>query len=237
MTTIKAKRKVIKSSLIKSKIMKKLFQFYQILSKISIMKVICGLGNPGKEFKFTRHNLGFLVLDNFQKKNSFPEFKFSEKFLAEISRKKIKEIEILLLKPQTFMNESGKAIKKIFSSYKIEPQNLCVVHDDLDLPFGKMKISFKRGSGGHKGVQSIIDEILTKDFWRIRIGIGRPKNKKTKEYVLEEFEKEEKEKLNEILKFTNELIKIWIENPQKAQALASSFSFSNDFKNSSKNPQ
>jgi PTH1 family peptidyl-tRNA hydrolase len=201
------------------------------------MKVICGLGNPGKEFKFTRHNLGFLVLDNFQKENSFPDFKFSEKFLAEISRKKIKETEILLLKPQTFMNNSGKAIKKIFSNYKIEPQNLCVIHDDLDLPFGKIKISFKRNSGGHKGVQSIIDEILTKDFWRIRIGIGKPKNKKIKEFVLEKIEKKEREKLKEILKFTNELIKIWIENPQKAQALVPSFSFSGDFKNPSKNSQ
>jgi len=201
------------------------------------MKVICGLGNPGKEFKFTRHNLGFLVLDNFQKENSFPDFKFSEKFLSEISRKKIGGTEILLLKPQTFMNNSGKAIKKIFSHYKIEPQNLCLVHDDLDLPFGKIKISFKRGSGGHKGVQSIIDEISTKDFWRIRIGIGRPKNKKVEKFVLEKFGKKEREKLKEILKFANELIKIWIENPQKAQALAPSFSFSNDFKNSSKNPQ
>jgi PTH1 family peptidyl-tRNA hydrolase len=217
--------------------MKKIFLFYQILSKISIMKVICGLGNPEKEFKFTRHNLGFLVLDNFQKKNSFPDFKFSEKFLAEISRKKIKETEILLLKPQTFMNNSGKAIKKIFSNYKIEPQNLCVIHDDLDLPFGKIKISFKRNPGGHKGVQSIIDEILTKDFWRIRIGIGKPKNKKIKEFVLEKFKKKEREKLKEILEFTNELIKIWVENPQKAQALAPSFSFSGDFKNSSKNFQ
>jgi len=216
--------------------MKKLFPFYQILCKISIMKIICGLGNPGREFKFTRHNFGFLVIDNFQKENSFPDFEISEKFLAEISRKKIKGTEILLLKPQTFMNNSGKAIKKIFLTFKIEPQDLCVVHDDLDLSFGEIKISFKRGSGGHKGVQSIIDEILTKNFWRIRLGIGKPKDKKIEEFVLGKLGKEERLKLKEILKFTNELIKIWIENPQKAQTLAPSFSLSMDFKNSSKNP-
>ncbi len=196
--------------------------------------VICGLGNPGKNFKFTRHNLGFLILDHFQKENFFPDFEFSQKFLAEISRKKMNETEIFLVKPQTFMNDSGKAIKKFILNFKISPQQLCVVHDDLDLPFGKMKISFKKGSGGHKGVQSIIDQISTKDFWRLRVGIGRPKKKKIENFVLEKFTKKEREKLKKILEFTNELLKTWIENPQKSQALAPFFSI--DFKNSSKKP-
>ena len=185
------------------------------------MKIICGLGNPGDKFKFTRHNLGFLILDYFQKENLFPQFKFYQKFLSEISKKKINHQEIILLKPQTFMNNSGKAIKRIFLAFKIKPENLCLIHDDLDLPFGKIKVSFKKGSGGHKGVQSVIDEISTKDFWRIRVGIGKPKRKKIEKFVLEEFAKKEKKKLKKILEFVNKLLKIWIENPQKAQTLAS----------------
>jgi len=187
------------------------------------MKVICGLGNPGKEFKFTRHNLGFLVLDNFQKENSFPDFEFSEKFLAEVSKKIFNGKKVVLFKPQIFMNDSGRALKKLFFALKFKTENLCLIHDDLDLPFGRIKISFKKNAGGHKGVQSVIDELSTKNFWRIRIGIGKEQKEKTEKFVLEEFSVEEKKGLKEILNFTNELLKIWIEHPQKSQSLARFF--------------
>lgn len=156
------------------------------------MVLIVGLGNPGEEFKGTRHNLGFEVLDQFARENKFPGFKFSKKFNAEISQKG----NVILAKPQTFMNNSGKAVKILNTKYKIQDtSNLWVIHDDLDLPLGKLKISKGRGSAGHKGVQSIIDELGTKDFIRFRLGINRTHglvHRNTKEFVLEKFSKEEK---------------------------------------------
>ncbi|MBI2625066.1 MAG: aminoacyl-tRNA hydrolase [Candidatus Nealsonbacteria bacterium] len=153
------------------------------------MILIVGLGNPGKEFFGTRHNLGFEVLDQFAKENEFPDFKFSKKFNADVSKKG----EIILAKPRTFMNNSGKTVKPLTTYYSLPTTNLFVVHDDLDLPLGKIKISKGRGSAGHKGVQSIIGELKTKDFVRFRIGIE-------KEPVLEKFSKEEQNIIKDSIK-------------------------------------
>jgi PTH1 family peptidyl-tRNA hydrolase len=169
------------------------------------MKIIVGLGNPGKKFEKTRHNLGFMVLDRFARKNKFPKFKMKKEFLATVSEKKIGKEKIILVKPQTFMNNSGLAVKRIFEKLRtsnIEPltSNLWVIHDDLDIPFGKIKISFGRGSGGHKGVQSIIDEIGRKDFVRFRIGIGKKEvGIRKKEFVLEKFSKKEEKILKKVI--------------------------------------
>jgi PTH1 family peptidyl-tRNA hydrolase len=181
------------------------------------MKVIVGLGNLGKKFKKTRHNLGFLVIDEFAKENRFPKFKMEKEFLAKVSEKKIGKEKIILVKPQTLMNNSGIAVKRILEKLRtsnIEPliSNLWVVHDDLDIPFEKIKISFGKSSGGHKGVESIINEIGTKDFFRFRVGIKpekKPKN--VGEFVLQEFTKKEREKLKEIIEKTIHKIKIAIE--------------------------
>ena len=169
------------------------------------MKIIVGLGNPGKKFEKTRHNLGFMVLDRFAEKNKFPKFKMKKEFLATVSEKKIGKEKIILVKPQTFMNNSGLAVKRIFEKLRtsnIEPltSNLWVIHDDLDILFGKIKISFGRGSGGHKGVQSIIDEIGRKDFVRFRIGIGKKEvGIRKKEFVLEKFSKKEEKILKKVI--------------------------------------
>jgi PTH1 family peptidyl-tRNA hydrolase len=169
------------------------------------MKIIVGLGNPGRKFEKTRHNLGFMVLDRFARKNKFPKFKMKKEFLATVSEKKIGKEKIILAKPQTFMNNSGLAVKRIFEKLRtsnIEPltSNLWVIHDDLDIPFGKIKISFGRGSGGHKGVQSIIDEIGRKDFVRFRIGIGKKEvGIRKKEFVLEKFSKKEEKILKKVI--------------------------------------
>jgi PTH1 family peptidyl-tRNA hydrolase len=169
------------------------------------MKIIVGLGNPGKKFEKTRHNLGFMVLDRFARKNKFPKFKMKKEFLATVSEKKIGKEKIILVKPQTFMNNSGLAVKRIFEKLRtsnIEPltSNLWVIHDDLDILFGKIKISFGRGSGGHKGVQSIIDEIGRKDFVRFRIGIGKKEvGIRKKEFVLEKFSKKEEKILKKVI--------------------------------------
>ncbi len=131
--------------------------------------IIVGLGNPGEKFKNTRHNVGFMVLDKFAEKNDFPEFKLQKKSEALVSEGVINDQKIILAKPQTFMNDSGRAVKEILKNNP--SSNLIVIHDDIDLPIGKMKIVKERGSAGHKGVESIIKNTGNDGLVRFRIGI------------------------------------------------------------------
>lgn len=182
------------------------------------MIIIVGLGNPGKQFEKTRHNLGFRVLDEFRKENNFPKFKSSKKFESFLSKSSFKRKQIILAKPKTFMNTSGKAVKKLIKNYKLKIEDLIVIHDDLDLPLGKIKISKGRGSAGHKGVKSIIDTLGTKDFPRFRIGIKPDKNiklknlnYKLKEFVLDKFTKEEEKIVKRVIKKTIEMVEFALE--------------------------
>jgi len=161
------------------------------------MILIVGLGNPGKEFERTRHNLGFRVLDCLQKKWSFPLFVLDKKVFSLISKGNFLKKEIILAKPQTFMNSSGKAVKGIKTKFKLKTENIIVIHDEMDLSLGKVKFSFKKGAAGHKGVLSIIQALKTKNFFRYRIGIGK---EKTERFVLEKFSKEEEKILKETIK-------------------------------------
>jgi len=158
------------------------------------MFLIVGLGNPGEKYEKTWHNAGFLAIDAFSGKNSFPEFKLSKKFKAELSEGFLDKDKIILAKPQAFMNNSGQSVKLLIRNWKIKPDSLMVIHDDIDLPLGKIRVVKGRGSAGHKGVESIIKELKNKDFVRIRIGImpeaGKPKN--PERFVLQKLNKEEK---------------------------------------------
>ena len=149
------------------------------------MYLIIGLGNPGKKYEATRHNAGFLVLDEFQTEHGFPEFTLSKKHASLISESILNQTKVLLVKPQTFMNDSGKAVK----SFMAAKPNLVVVHDDIDILLGEVKVSENKGSAGHKGVDSIIQALGTKNFTRIRVGIqpagGKPNNVDT--FVLQPF--------------------------------------------------
>lgn len=147
------------------------------------MKLIIGLGNPGTKYEKTRHNIGFMVLDVLIKNEQFDS-------------KKVK-----LIKPQTFMNNSGQEVKKITDYYKIPAKNIIIIHDDIDLPLGEIKIQQNRSSAGHKGVQSIIDSLGTKDFTRMRIGI-RPEEliQETEKFVIQKFTQEEQDIINETIK-------------------------------------
>jgi len=136
------------------------------------MKLIVGLGNPGEKYEKTRHNAGFLAVDKMADNFQFPSFEFRRTFNAEISQDIIGSEKVILVKPQTFMNNSGEAVKAILDYYKIGPESVIVIHDDLDIAIGEYKVSKNRGSAGHRGVQSIIDYFGTKDFTRARIGIG-----------------------------------------------------------------
>ena len=169
--------------------------------------IIVGLGNPGKEFKNTRHNVGFEVLDKIREENDFPDFAFSKKFNAQISKGILNQEKTILAKPQTFMNSSGESVKALRQYYK--KAKLMIVHDDIDILLGKVKFSKDSGSAGHKGVKSVINNLGTKDFMRLRIGIVPLKGKplKTEKFVLKKFTKKEKEIIQKIIEEISEIIK------------------------------
>ncbi len=187
-------------------------------TKINPMKLIIGLGNPGKDYAKTRHNVGFMAIErlaeNFSAQGGsaaggkFSAWNFDTKFNAEISEGLLNNEKIILAKPQTFMNESGASVKAIIDYYKIGIENITVIHDDLDIRLGEYKIAQNRSSAGHKGVQSIIDALGTKNFKRIRIGIGiEDKKIPTEDFVLQNFKKEEtKIMLNIIEKISIEIL-------------------------------
>lgn len=143
------------------------------------MKLIVGLGNPGQEYANTRHNLGFIFVDKLREELGLSAFAENKKFDAEIAEGNYAGAKILLAKPDTFMNLSGTAVKKIMDFCKLTPEDLIIVHDDLDIPTGKYKIATDSSSAGHNGVQSIIDQLGTQNFRRIRIGIGETQDGET----------------------------------------------------------
>ncbi len=177
-----------------------------------IMFLIVGLGNPDKKYIKTRHNIGFLVLDKFQEENNLPGFLLSKKYDSLISEGNIENEKVILAKPQTFMNNSGRAIKSLTKllSKQEKIKNLIIIHDDIDLPLGKIRIIKNRGSAGHKGVDSIVKEIKNKNFIRLRIGIN-PKDKKSEnpqKFVLQKFTKDEEKIIEQIIEKNCQALKI-----------------------------
>ncbi len=166
------------------------------------MKLIIGLGNPGKEYAKTRHNVGFMVIDALAK-NLGVDFKLNKKFQAEIAVIKNGKEEIVLAKPQTFMNLSGISTRAILDFYKIKPENIVVIHDDKDILFGQVKYQTDRSAAGHNGIKSLIEHLGTQDFARIRIGVAWEDKEKmgdTANFVLMNFTKTELTSLEDIIK-------------------------------------
>ena len=160
------------------------------------MKVVIGLGNPGKKYEKTRHNMGFLAVDSLRKKFNLSDER--EKFQAFVSEKNIDGEKVIFFKPQTFMNLSGNAVIEIINFYKLDPKkDIIVIYDDMDLPFGDIRIREKGSSGGHNGIKSIISHI-GEEFIRIKCGIGA-KEKDAIVYVLGEFNQTEQKNLDKIL--------------------------------------
>ena len=153
------------------------------------MKLIIGLGNPGKEYEDTRHNIGFVVVDELAERLSISFKKRSS--VALIAKGEIEGRPVVLVKPQTFMNLSGGAVRMLIDYFKLAASDIIVVHDDLDIDFGRIKVKTRGGAGGHNGVTSIIDSLKTDAFLRVRAGISRP-DKDAVDYVLESFSKHER---------------------------------------------
>lgn len=170
------------------------------------MIIIVGLGNPGTKFNNTRHNVGFMALDKFAEENGFPKFSLDKKSNALVS----KNNETLLVKPQTFMNDSGKAIKSIIKNKEVSM--LVVVHDDIDLPAGKIKIIQERGSAGHKGVESIIKNISNNGLIRMRIGIAPEAKPKAQDIVLKKFSSSEQKLIDGAIEKTCQAIDSLVKN-------------------------
>lgn len=166
------------------------------------MHLIVGLGNPGSKYDGTRHNVGFQILDYLAAENNV-QFHDS-KWQAQVAKTSLKGVPVLLVKPETFMNESGRAVGFIASYYRVSPQNIIVIHDDLDIELTRLKAVVNRGAGGHNGITSIINHLGTKDFVRIRFGVGRPKseNASASKFVLSRFGAEELSVVGEKLKET-----------------------------------
>ena len=150
------------------------------------MKLIVGLGNPGKKYQNSKHNIGFISLDSYAETKKV-KFKKSVRFNSEYA----KLDNAILLKPKTFMNLSGLAVRKVCDYYKIQPGDVMIIFDDLNLPFAKIRLRYNGSAGGHNGIKSIITNLYTDSFKRLRVGIGDNGNKEMKDYVLSDFNKSE----------------------------------------------
>ncbi|MBW2328517.1 MAG: aminoacyl-tRNA hydrolase [Deltaproteobacteria bacterium] len=178
-------------------------------------RLIVGLGNPGSKYELTRHNAGFLALDYFADQHGFAMT--CEKWQGVYCRERLAGVGILLVKPQTFMNKSGESLVRFANFFKIEPVDILVVHDDIDLPAGRIKVVARGGAGGHNGIRSLINHLGTSDFARLKLGIGRPKRNEQEQgipverYVLSRFSDREFSDFIELLSLANEAIELFIE--------------------------
>jgi len=167
------------------------------------MKCIVGLGNPGKDYEKTRHNAGFLAVDFLQNELNFPEFEASKHF-GVVSEWMLQGERIFLLKPATYMNVSGKSVASLLAFYKLWPEDLLVISDDIDQDFGKIRYREKGTSGGQNGIKSIIETLGSENIARIKIGIGRDTRYEVSDWVLSKFSKQELEDLEHL--FGDELL-------------------------------
>ena len=174
------------------------------------MKLIVGLGNPGIEFNNTRHNIGFEALEILRVFFELPKFKLIKKLKAEISKGE----NIVMAKPQTFMNNSGEAVSLIKKYYRIRLSDIIIIHDDIDLTLGKIKISKGSSSAGNKGIESIINKLKSKNFIRIRIGIANELRNKipADKFVLQKFNQRDRQFTSEIFIKTKDIIDLLSKN-------------------------
>ena len=175
------------------------------------MYLIAGLGNPDKKYDMTRHNIGFDAVDMISREFNAPIKKI--KFKAVYGETDIMGEKVILAKPQTYMNLSGESIREIASFYKIKPQNIIIFHDDISLPVGKVRIRKKGSDGGHNGLKSIIYQLVSDDFVRVKIGVGAPANKDydLADYVLGHFSKEEQPLMKEGIEKAMDAISMMLE--------------------------
>ncbi len=183
------------------------------------IRLIVGLGNPGSEYATTRHNAGFWWLDELAQKQNL-RFKHEAKFHGLAARTQLHGHEMLLLKPQTFMNVSGRAVAALAQFYKITPAEMLVVHDELDLSPGVARLKMRGGHGGHNGLKDIIAHLGSKDFWRLRLGIGHPGvAAEVSDFVLNNPRREERELIEQAMQHALEIVPLLVEGKTEAAML------------------
>ena len=170
------------------------------------MRLIVGLGNPGKEYENTRHNIGYMIIDNFVNSDNW-----KKESLAYVLKLTINNENVLFIKPTTYMNLSGQAVQYYLNYYKIDTKDLLVIQDDMDLDIGKVRLKLKSSAGGHNGIKDIIKNIKTDEFLRLKIGISKPTND-TIEFVLGKFSKSDLEILKNNMNTYNQIITDFINN-------------------------
>lgn len=181
------------------------------------MYLMIGLGNPGEEYARTRHNVGRAALMAAQKKFSFADFSANKKWNALVSEGKIGKEKIALVLPETFVNKSGNAVLPARNFYKVKPERVIVVHDDVDMLIGSVKLSFNKNSGGHKGVESVMRATKTKKFWRMRIGVQKKRRVAGEDLVLQKFRPDEELIIKKVIKKSAAAIEaIANESPERA---------------------
>lgn len=176
------------------------------------MKIIVGLGNPGPKYAETRHNIGFKILDQLSQDLSLPKQERKAKCILNIGT--YNDIDVVLVKPRTFINNSGIAIKYIMDRFKVTKEDILIIYDDVALPVGKIRIRENGSSGGHNGIKSIIDALQTSIFQRLRIGVGSPNNDSIDmiNWVLGKFNNEDKKIINNCVADCSEIVKFWMTN-------------------------
>ena len=173
------------------------------------MKVIVGLGNPGVRYQMNRHNIGFQAVDRLAQLNHI--LICTKRFKSLYGKGKIDSQEVVLVKPRTFMNLSGEAVKKSADFFQAGMEDLIVIHDDMDLPLGRLRFKQRGGDGGHQGIRSIIEVMGGNNFLRLKVGIGRPpRGTDPAEHVLNDFDQVEQPRLNEILSLSAEAIRVML---------------------------
>ena len=186
---------------------------------MTAIRLIVGLGNPGREYETTRHNVGFRWVDELARLQNL-SFKSEARFHGMAARGQLHGHEMLLLKPQTFMNVSGRSVGALVQFYKIEPAEILAVHDELDLPPGVARLKLGGGHGGHNGLKDIIAHLGTRDFWRLRIGIGHPGERaEVSNYVLNDPRKEERDLIGEAMQKAQDVAHLAIEGKTEAAML------------------
>ncbi|WP_188207362.1 aminoacyl-tRNA hydrolase [Alkalibacillus aidingensis] len=176
------------------------------------MKCIVGLGNPGLKYKKTRHNIGFHVVDHIASKNGW-KFK-KDKFEAHYAIEHWNGEKVILLKPQTYMNLSGKSVRQVVDYFELDLEDVLVIYDDLDLPTGRIRLRQKGGHGGHNGIRNIIDQVGSKEFNRLRFGIGRPEtDSPVVDYVLGKFSKQELKEVTPSIDLSAQACEEWCKKP------------------------
>ncbi|AFM39174.1 peptidyl-tRNA hydrolase [Desulfosporosinus acidiphilus SJ4] len=172
------------------------------------MKVIVGLGNPGPQYAETRHNIGFLFIDGLAEALGL---QFRTKFQGLWTEGSVQGERLLLLKPHTFMNLSGRSVRELVNFYKIAPEDILIVHDDMDLPLGKLRLRDHGSAGGHNGIKSIMAELGTETFWRLKLGVGRPpKEWDPARYVLSPFGETELPAIEDLLERAEKAAGLWL---------------------------